>query len=71
MNITATQLKQNLGHYLTLARDEDIFITKNGRIIARLSNPVAHELNELDSLVGIIPESPTLEEALDSRATQL
>ena len=30
MSITATELKRNLGKYLTLAATEDIYITKNG-----------------------------------------
>ena len=39
MSITATELKSNLGKYLLLAATEDIFITKNGKVIAKLSNP--------------------------------
>ena len=39
MSITATELKQNLGKYLLLSATEDIYITKNGKIIAKLSNP--------------------------------
>ena len=34
MSITATELKQNLGKYLILSLTEDIFITKNGKIVA-------------------------------------
>lgn len=39
MSITATELKLHLGKYLLLAATEDIFITKNGKIIARLTSP--------------------------------
>ena len=39
MSITATELKMNLGKYLQLAESEDIFITKNGKVVAKLSNP--------------------------------
>ena len=39
MSITATELKNNLGKYLLLSATEDIFITKNGKIIAKLTNP--------------------------------
>ena len=39
MSITAAELKSNLGKYLTLSATEDIFITKNGKIIAKLTNP--------------------------------
>ena len=37
MIVTATELKTNLGKYLELASSQDIFITKNGKSIARLT----------------------------------
>ena len=39
MSITATELKVNLGKYLSLAETEDIYITRNGKVVAKLSNP--------------------------------
>ena len=36
MSITATELKSNLGKYLDQAATEDIYISKNGKIIAKL-----------------------------------
>ena len=39
MSITATELKLNLGKYLLLAEKEDVFITKNGKVVAKLTNP--------------------------------
>ena len=39
MSITATELKNNLGKYLLLSAKEDVFITKNGKIVAKLTNP--------------------------------
>lgn len=39
MLITATELKNNFGKYLLLAATEDIFITRNGKVVAKLSNP--------------------------------
>ena len=53
MQITATELKQNMGKYLSMASRHDIFITKNGRRIARLTSPSADRVAMLDSLVGI------------------
>lgn len=38
MSITATELKQNLGKYLLLSANEDIYITQNGKIVAKLTN---------------------------------
>ncbi len=39
VSITATEFKNNIGKYLVLAAREDIFITKNGKTIAKLTAP--------------------------------
>ena len=55
MFVTATEFKTNLGKYLEMARKQDIFITKNGKNITRLTSPTVNKLAVLDSLVGIVP----------------
>ena len=62
MIITATEFKTNLGKYLEIAASKDIFITKNGKNIARLTSPAVNKLALLDDLVGIIPENQTMDE---------
>ena len=37
--ITATELKTNLGKYLELSKEEDIYVTKNNVVITVLTNP--------------------------------
>ena len=71
MSITATELKMNLGKYLLLAETEDILITKNGKVIAKLSNPNADRVEMAKSLLGIIPADVTLEEAKAERADKI
>lgn len=39
MIITATELRNNIGKYLSLASSEDIYISKNGKITAMLTAP--------------------------------
>ena len=39
MSITATELKTNLSKYLLPAATEDIYITRNGKTVARLTSP--------------------------------
>jgi len=63
MSITATELKLNLGKYLSPAETEDIFITKNGKVVAKLSNPHQDRVTVAKSLFGILPCDTTLEEA--------
>ena len=41
MEITLTELKANLGKYVIKSQEEDILITKNGKIVSRLTEPFA------------------------------
>lgn len=56
MIISATEFKTNLGKYLALAAQQDIFIMKNGKSIAKLTSPTTDKIAALDSLVGIIDQ---------------
>ena len=67
VSITATELKMNLGKYLLMAEKEDIYITRNGKIVAKLSNPYQNRVDVAKSLFGIIPDEMTLEEAREER----
>ena len=67
MEITVTELKENLEKYLSLAAREEISITKNGKVVAKLSSPYADLVETAKSLAGIIPADITLEEAREER----
>ena len=69
MSITATELKMNLGKYLLLSATEDIYITKNGKVIAKLTNPNQDRVDIAKSLFGIIPADTNVEELLEERVT--
>lgn len=71
MSITATELKENLGKYLTLAASEDIYITRNGTVIAKLSDPFKSRVDVTKSLFGVIPADITVEEARDERLSKI
>lgn len=71
MSITATELKVNLGKYLLLAETEDIYITKNGKVIAKLTNPYQNRVDIANSLFGILPADITLEEAREERLSKI
>ena len=55
MSITATELKMNLSKYLLLSATEDIYITKNGKVVSKLCNPFQECVDISKSLIGIIP----------------
>ena len=66
MSITATELKSNLGKYLMLAETEDIYITRNGKVVAK-SNPYQDRVDVAKSLFGVLSNDMTLEEAREER----
>lgn len=71
MSITATELKMNLGKYLLLAEKEDVYITRNGRIVAKLTNPYQDRVDMAKSLFGIIPADTTLEKVREERLNNI
>jgi prevent-host-death family protein len=71
MVVTATELKANIGHYLDTVAQDEVFITKNGKLIAKLSSPAQDKQAILDSLVGITAHNPvSLEEAKRERLSR-
>ena len=51
MQVTATEFKLNLGKYLDLVLTEDIWVTKNGKTVAKLINP---NVSSVDSISGVL-----------------
>jgi hypothetical protein len=51
MQITATEFKLNLGKYLNLVLTEDIWITRNGKMIAKMVNP---NVPSVDAISGVL-----------------
>ena len=71
MSITATEFKTNFGKYLLMAATEDIYITKNGRTVAKLTAPHQNKLDTVNSLFGSVPDTMTLEEAQKERLDKI
>ena len=71
MSVTATELKMNLSKYLLLAETEDVFITRNGKIVAKLTNPFQKRVDVAKSLFGVLPDTLTPEQADRERRERL
>lgn len=67
MLITATEFKNNIGKYLALASQEDIYITKNGKKVAKLTNTYQDKVEMAKSLFGILPAGASLKQAREER----
>jgi len=71
MVVTATQFKSSIGRYLNTVSKDEVFITKNGKVVAKLSNPSQDKQSLLDSLVGITAHNPiSIEEAKMKRLSR-
>lgn len=71
MYINDKELKEYLDKYLLLAIKEDIFIVKDGKVVAKLSAPYQDKKQTVESLVGIIPSEMSLEEAKEERLNKI
>ena len=76
MPITAEELRADMEKYLLLAEKEDILISYEGRIVARLSNPypdraVRERVAIANSLIGILPADMTVEDAREERLNRI
>lgn len=56
MVVTATEFKANFGKYLELITKEDVFITRNGKMVAKVVNP---QVSAVDSLRGMLNGIPS------------
>ncbi len=56
MTVTATEFKTNFGKYMELVDKEDIFITRNGKTIAKVVSP---RISAVDSLRGMLKDVPS------------
>ena len=51
MLVTSAEIKLDTGRYLELVHNEDIFITENGKTVARLTVP---DVSAVDAISGIL-----------------
>ena len=53
MQVALSELKINVGKYVDLSEKEDVFITRNGKQVAKLIGTNRNKLAEVESLFGI------------------
>jgi len=68
MQVSVSELKLNVGKYIGLAEMQDIFITKNGKQVAKLSSTKQNKVETMKSLFGILKgQELTLEQIREER----
>ncbi len=71
MYITTSELRENLATYIAKSSQEDIFITKNGKVVSKLSNPYESRIKVAESLIGVIPDDISYDEVMEERLSKL
>ena len=56
LEISVSELKANAGRYVRMAEQQEIYITKNGKLAARLTSAKPDKVLAAKSLFGILPE---------------
>ncbi len=69
--VTATELKQNLSHYLELATKEDVYVTKNKKILVVISPAEKKAFEEFFELEGCLSNYDTGENYDDMIAEEV
>lgn len=67
IQISISELKTNTGKYVALAGEHDIFITKNGKRIAKITSAKPDKVAAAKELFGILPVDTNLDEAREER----
>lgn len=56
---------------LNITITEDIYISRHGKVIAKLSNTSQERIDIANSLFGILPDTITLEESIEDRLNHI
>lgn len=59
--ISLSDLKANTGKYVSMAQTQDIFITRNGKLAARLTSVTPNKVESAKALFGILPNDVDLD----------
>lgn len=70
MIVTATEFKTNFGKYLELIAKEDIFITRNGKTVAKVVNPQISAVDTLRGLIKNVPQDLDLDSLREERLSK-
>ena len=67
IRISLSNLKANTGKYVALAQEQDVFITRNGKLVARLTTAKADKTEAAKALFGLLPPDEDLDESREER----
>ena len=69
MLVSLSELKTNPGKFVAMADQQDIYITRNGKRVAKLTNARQDKMASAKALFGILPADVNLDSAREERLT--
>ncbi len=63
--ISVSELKMNTGKYVSMASSQDILITKNGKVVAKLVSAKADKRAAWESLTSIFKDAHLTDEEIE------
>jgi len=67
MLVSLSELKTNPGKYVAMAEQQEIYITKNGKRVAKLMSVRQDKMASAKALFGILPGDVDLDSARQER----
>lgn len=67
IRISLSDLEANTEKYVTLAQEQDVFITRNGKLVARLTTAKADKVEAARALFGLLPPDVDLNKSRGER----
>jgi prevent-host-death family protein len=67
MLVSLSELKANPGKYVDMAGQRDIYITRNGKRVAKLTSARQAKMASAKALFGILPDDVDLDGAREQR----
>lgn len=67
MEITLNDLKKDPGKYIDAANIEPVYITRNGKQVAKITGSIEAKMAEVEKFFGILSPETDLDEARKER----
>ena len=67
MQVSLSELKTNIGKFVDMAQTQDIFITKNGKQVAKIVSTKIDKVAAMKSIFGVIPPDTDLDKVKEER----
>ena len=65
--ISISEFRNNIKHYSSKVKDEDILVLSNGKPIMRISDPMKDNIVRMKSIQGILNTDKTFEEIMEEK----